>query len=683
MLKTFKHSTIKLIAASAFIASYFFGIGSASMVNATPADNVVTPARDKLDAVAPYIDAIKLPTSIEGAFAPAIATASNELLSRQPAGKPPTKIVLDQVKQENLKKQSVDQPLGVGVPLKIGFARDVLMLKSSSQTKALLDWSQIGSGQIAAISVTSPDASGVRLGLLIEKIPDRVLLRFYSQDSGKVFEVSGKEIMETLARNFESGDKSDEARTYWSPVIEGQEITLEIELSAGVSIEEVVLSIPRISHLFSLPLDTRSLMQQIGESQGCNLDSVCYSSIWENESRATAKMVFTKDGVSYICTGTLLMDTDTSTNIPYFLSANHCISTQTVASSLQTYWFYRSSNCNSGIPSSSIRTMTSGATLLYQSPNTDTSFMRLNSNPPSGVVYALWYQYLLPPGFNVASIHHPNGDLQKISFGTIIGYNHCVGQADGSASCNPASSDSANNLAVSWGYGMTEGGSSGSGLWFTYTPNGNRYLIGTLFAGGGSCWNNTAYSNYARFDIAYNAALSKWLFPPKPASRVIEFYNSTLDHYFITADANEAAAIDKGSAGPGWIRTGFTFVADGDTPVCRFYGSQSPGPNSHFYTADANECSRLKEIQAHTPATERRWNFEGLDFNVTLPVTNQFGHTFCREFSIYRAYNNGFARGIDSNHRYTDSPTEIERMKQRGWIDEGVVMCYPVPPSNR
>jgi len=36
---------------------------------------------------------------------------------------------------------------------------------------------------------------------------------------------------------------------------------------------------------------------------------------------------------------------------------------------------------------------------------------------------------------------------------------------------------------------------------------------------------------------------------------VVEFYNTNLDHYFITADPNEAAQIDGGSAGPGWSRT--------------------------------------------------------------------------------------------------------------------------------
>jgi hypothetical protein len=156
---------------------------------------------------------------------------------------------------------------------------------------------------------------------------------------------------------------------------------------------------------------------------------------------------------------------------------------------------------------------------------------------------------------------------------------------------------------------------------------------------------------------------------------VVEFYNTNLDNYFITADANEAAAIDNGSAGPGWSRTGNTFKSGGGTAVCRFYGSQSPGPNSHFYTADAGECAGLKQIQASTPATQKRWNFESLDFATTVPTS---GSCPVGTTTVYRAYNNGFARGIDSNHRITISQTAIQQEVARGWINEGVVMCAPL-----
>lgn len=159
-----------------------------------------------------------------------------------------------------------------------------------------------------------------------------------------------------------------------------------------------------------------------------------------------------------------------------------------------------------------------------------------------------------------------------------------------------------------------------------------------------------------------------------PSSSVIEFYHSNLDAYFITADSSEAAAIDGGSAGPGWSRTGNTFKSGGNAPVCRFYGSMSPGPNSHFFTVDAGECAYLKHLQASTPVTEKRWNFESIDFVSTSPTSGSCpGGTV----PVYRAYNNGSSRGIDSNHRIASNPLAIQEVVSRGWSDEGVVMCAP------
>ena len=75
------------------------------------------------------------------------------------------------------------------------------------------------------------------------------------------------------------------------------------------------------------------------------------------------------------------------------------------------------------------------------------------------------------------------------------------------------------------------------------------------------------------------------------------------------------------------MRTGDDFLAyaSGSAPpgainVCRFYGSISPGPNSHFYTAAIAECNALKALQQSTPVGLKRWNYEGLAFAVTLPA---------------------------------------------------------------
>ncbi len=159
---------------------------------------------------------------------------------------------------------------------------------------------------------------------------------------------------------------------------------------------------------------------------------------------------------------------------------------------------------------------------------------------------------------------------------------------------------------------------------------------------------------------------------------VVEFYAPDLDHYFITADPAEQAFVDSGGAGR-WLRTGNTFRSGGNVQVCRFYGNtatnpatgQMYGPNSHFYTADAGECAFLKSIfDPNAPS----WKFESNDFNTT-PASN--GNCPSGLAPVYRAYNNGFARGIVSNHRITSSLSAYQQTVAAGWSAEGVVMCAP------
>ena len=129
-----------------------------------------------------------------------------------------------------------------------------------------------------------------------------------------------------------------------------------------------------------------------------------------------------------------------------------------------------------------------------------------------------------------------------------------------------------------------------------------------------------------------------------------EFHNTTLNHYFITADENEKTAIRSGAAGAGWEETGQNFwawtpnVMQESAFVCRFYGDPVKGPNSHFYSASTDECRSLLGLQLSTPASEPRWNSEGYEFKVSLPDAGT-----CRGglVPIYRAYNEFFAHGAD------------------------------------
>ena len=102
--------------------------------------------------------------------------------------------------------------------------------------------------------------------------------------------------------------------------------------------------------------------------------------------------------------------------------------------------------------------------------------------------------------------------------------------------------------------------------------------------------------------------------PPTGVQRtVIEYRNDSLDHYFLTADADEAAMLDAGIVVPGWTRTGMAFKASErgavpGLPACRFFGTPGVGPNSHFYTVDAAECAKVRSNPV--------WTFEAIAFAV-------------------------------------------------------------------
>lgn len=146
---------------------------------------------------------------------------------------------------------------------------------------------------------------------------------------------------------------------------------------------------------------------------------------------------------------------------------------------------------------------------------------------------------------------------------------------------------------------------------------------------------------------------------------VVEFYNTGLNHYFLTANGVEAASIDAGGSGPGWSRTGNVFKSGGPNAVCRFYGVQAAGgPNGHFYTADPAECEQVK--------LDPGWHFESLDFAITPAGA---GATCAAGLQpVYRAYNRRFAEH-DSNHRITTNFNAYQQQIAAGWAGEGVVMC--------
>jgi hypothetical protein len=65
---------------------------------------------------------------------------------------------------------------------------------------------------------------------------------------------------------------------------------------------------------------------------------------------------------------------------------------------------------------------------------------------------------------------------------------------------------------------------------------------------------------------------------------------------------------------------------------------------------------------------------ESYDF---LTTPSPAGSCGTGSMPVYRAYNDGFRRGVDSNHRITSNFAAYQQTIAKGWIAEGVVMCAP------
>ena len=88
--------------------------------------------------------------------------------------------------------------------------------------------------------------------------------------------------------------------------------------------------LPHFGQRPSQRLDTLPDKSFCSFNAACVQDATCYGTSdyahIEEARDAVAHMLFVSGAYMYMCSGGLLADTDSSTQIPYFLTANHCIS---------------------------------------------------------------------------------------------------------------------------------------------------------------------------------------------------------------------------------------------------------------------------------------------------------------------------------------------------------------------
>jgi hypothetical protein len=238
--------------------------------------------------------------------------------------------------------------------------------------------------------------------------------------------------------------------------------------------------------------------KSFGSSGNCNININCKEGEPWKDLKRSVVMSLTNNN-SRLCTGTLLNNT-AQDSTPYILTANHCGNTATIF-----VFNYESSAClpnTDGSLSNSIY----GATLKARNFPSDFILYELDTIPPSSynVYYAGWSALPSPAQF-ATCIHHPNGDVKKISIGK--------GAVESEVYNSPGTVE--NHWRVNaWLKGTTEPGSSGSSLF-----NENQRVIGQLHGGAASCSDPNGSDYFGKFSKSWNAntdsskSLYFWLDP--------------------------------------------------------------------------------------------------------------------------------------------------------------------------
>lgn len=287
--------------------------------------------------------------------------------------------------------------------------------------------------------------------------------------------------------------------TWGSDVYSGDAILIEIKIPVSEK-ESLLLEIGSVAYGYKNIFSEKS---GFGQSGSCNINVLCTQGTpWANERKAVCK-ILNASGTSW-CSGSMVMNT-CNTNMPYLLTACHCYVAPNAGSVSQWRFIYHywSPTC-SPTQDGDTSLLFNGAQHKAHWSTSDFALLQLNQIPSSSsdITYAGWTNSSVA-ATSGTGIHHPNGDVMKIS----LDYDPLTRNAD-------YGWDVTAHWQVAWDDGVTEGGSSGSPLF-----DQSHRIIGQLHGGPSVCGGSVLKDYYGSFDMSWTGGgtdttrLSNWLDP--------------------------------------------------------------------------------------------------------------------------------------------------------------------------
>ncbi len=330
-------------------------------------------------------------------------------------------------------------------------------------------WSERAGRASWRLRIHSPGAKSLNLGFSEFRLPE-----------------GGELYLSTPTRRygpFTPADNDDHG-TFWSPLLPGDELLVELEVPATAS-ENPGLAIASVNHDYAGALD--ALMGD------CNVDVACgaadgFPEIDKYRDAIRSVAAYTLNGRSQ-CTG-FLVNNSNQDGRPYFITASHCRVTAENAPSVVAYWNFQNSSCrtpdteeNNGAGDGSLEIFNTGARLRARYPPLDVVLLEFDEpvNPRADAYFAGWDIDSPLPTEGAFTIHHPNVQEKRISFSFQPA---TLSDIDGTG---PKSGAGDFIRIPYWDVGTTERGSSGAPL-FDFEGR----VIGQLFGGRAACGNQEA-----------------------------------------------------------------------------------------------------------------------------------------------------------------------------------------------
>ncbi|MFH2143345.1 MAG: PKD domain-containing protein, partial [Bacteroidota bacterium] len=354
-------------------------------------------------------------------------------------------------------------------------------------------WTELpDGGKIWRLKIKSDGALALGVYYQDFQIPDGSKLFLYNKDKKQIIGAY------TNTTNIKGEEFANE-------LIKGDEVTLEYYEPVKV-IGELKLNIHGISYAYR-PGSFVSAEQK--PSEFCEVNIACPEGAnWQDEKKGVAVISILIGGSNYICTGSLVNNTSQNCT-PYFLSAYHCGEGASASDFNQWvfYFGYEGTSCTA--TTGYYQVAITGATKKAEAANTpgsksDMLLLQLNnSNFGTYVPYLNGWSKSTTASASGVSIHHPAGDIKKISTytSTLTNYYNTHWQVIWAATVT--------------NHGVTEGGSSGSPIF-----NNTGLVVGTLTGGSSYC---TAVNNpdiYGKFSYHWESngttsasQLKPWLDP--------------------------------------------------------------------------------------------------------------------------------------------------------------------------